>query len=301
MPRLLSSLLLCLLLSLPVHAERLQVVASFSILADLCREIGGERVDVRSLIQPGGDAHAYQPSPADARAIADADLVVINGLGFEGWIERLLESTRHRGDLVVASDGARLIEGSGRSSDNADDDQEGHGLDPHAWQDLSNARIYARNIALALARADLDGAPAYLSRYRTYATRLEALDIRFRARFATVPEARRRVVTSHDAFGYLGRAYGLTFVAPVGRSSGSHPSAAGLAALIRQIREQHISAAFVENIADTRLVEQIQRETGARIGGTLYSDSLSPAGGDASTYLQMMTHNLETLADALHQ
>ncbi|MCB1916883.1 MAG: zinc ABC transporter substrate-binding protein [Rhodocyclaceae bacterium] len=297
MLRLLILLLLSVLLPLPAHAERLQVVASFSILADLCREIGGDRVHVHSLIAPGGDAHAYQPSPADARAVAEADLVVVNGLGFEGWIERLLESTRHRGELVVASDGARLIETESHGHD--DGHGHGHGLDPHAWQDLSNARIYARNIALALSRADLDGASAYLGRYRTYAARLEALDMRYRARFATLPQARRRVVSSHDAFGYLGRAYGLEFVAPVGRSSAARPSAARLAALIQQIRDLNISAAFVENVADQRLIEQIRRETGARIGGTLYADSLSPAGGEAASYLQMMTHNLETLADAL--
>ena len=297
MLRLLILLLLSVLLPLPAHAERLQVVASFSILADLCREIGGDRVHVHSLIARGGDAHAYQPSPADARAVAEADLVVVNGLGFEGWIERLLESTRHRGELVVASDGARLIETESHGHD--DGHGHGHGLDPHAWQDLSNARIYARNIALALSRADLDGASAYLGRYRTYAARLEALDMRYRARFATLPQARRRVVSSHDAFGYLGRAYGLEFVAPVGRSSAARPSAARLAALIQQIRDLNISAAFVENVADQRLIEQIRRETGARIGGTLYADSLSPAGGEAASYLQMMTHNLETLADAL--
>ena len=296
MRRLPTVLLLCLSLILPAHAERLQVVASFSILADLCREIGGDRVEVRSLIQPGGDAHTFQPSPADARAVANADLVLINGLGFEGWIERLLESTGRRGELVVASDGARLIESS------ADEhDVDAHGLDPHAWQDLSNARIYARNIAMALARADLDGASAYLSRYQTYSARLQALDMRFQARFASLPEGKRRVVSSHDAFSYLGRAYGLEFVAPVGRSGGAHPSAARLATLIREIRDRRVSAAFVENVADTRLIEQIQRETGARIGGTLYSDSLSPAGGAAASYLEMLTHNLETLADALEQ
>ena len=281
----------------PAAAAKLKVVSSFSLLADMCRVIGGDRIELTNLVPPGTDAHGYQPRPADARAVAQADIVVMNGLGFEGWIERLLESTRHRGELVVASDGARLIETESHGHD--DGHGHGHGLDPHAWQDLSNARIYARNIALALSRADLDGASAYLGRYRTYAARLEALDMRYRARFATLPQARRRVVSSHDAFGYLGRAYGLEFVAPVGRSSAARPSAARLAALIQQIRDLNISAAFVENVADQRLIEQIRRETGARIGGTLYADSLSPAGGEAASYLQMMTHNLETLADAL--
>ncbi len=299
--RFLAALLAALLLSASAHAERLKVVASFSILADLCREIGGERIELHSLVAPGGDAHAYQPSPADARAIAEADVVVINGLGFEGWIERLLRAGGFVGRLVVASDGARLLSSDdGRHADGHQGPaHETPGIDPHAWQDPANGRIYARNIALALARADVDGAADYLSRFETYASRLEALDLSYRARLSALPSTARRVVSSHDAFAYLGRAYGLEFLAPVGLSSAAQPSAAQVAALIRQIREAHIPAVFVESISDPRLIERIRSETGARVGGTLYSDALSPPGGEAPSYLAMLSHNLEVLTTAL--
>lgn len=292
------SLLLSLLLSLPAHADGLRVVATFSLLADLCREIGGERVEVVSLVGPGGDAHAYQPSPADGRAIAHADLVVMNGLGFEGWIERLLRAGGYDGPQVVASEGASLIEAPGHTAGHDHHDHDGF-ADPHAWQDPANGRIYVRNIAEAFARSDPAGADSYRARAADYIGHIERLDAHFRERFAALPPERRRVVTSHDAFAYLGRAYGLEFIAPVGLSSAARPSAARVAALIRQLRDTGASALFVESVSDPRLMERIRSETHTRIGGTLYADTLSPPDGPAATYLQMMAFNLEAIAQAL--
>lgn len=293
--RQLLAVFLTLILALPAHADRLRVVASFSILADLGQEIGGDRVEVVSLVGPGSDAHAFHPSPRDALKIRSANLVLINGLGFEGWMERLLAAAEFKGELVVASDGVHILRGD------ADGPPAGGSLaaDPHAWQDPGNARTYARNIALALARVDPGGAADYLARFENFASRVEALDLSIRAKVAALPADRRRVVSSHDAFRYLGRAYGLEFLAPVGVTGEAQPSAAQVAALIRQIRAERIPAVFVESISDPRLLERIRSETGARIGGTLYSDALSPAGGEAPTYLQMMTHNLRTLVEAL--
>jgi len=296
MPLLRALLCLALIAPLPALAEGLRVVSSFSLLADLCRVIGGDRIVLANLVPPGVDAHGYQPRPADARAIAEADIVVMNGLGFEGWIERLLRSVGFRGTVLVASDGVRLLEFGGHDHLAEPHD---HQPDPHAWQDLQNGKLYARNIALAFAKADEANAAYYLERLENFESGIDALDVRFRRRFAELPADGRRVVSSHDAFGYLARAYGLEFVAPVGLSNAAQPSAAQVAALIRQLREQHAAALFVESISDPRLIEQIHAETGTRIGGTLYSDSLTPPGGEATTYLAMMTHNLEMLAAAL--
>lgn len=290
-------LVLALVLALPAQAAPLRVVATFTILADLSREIGGERVTVRSLVGPDSDAHAYQPSPADAREIARAQLVVANGLGFEGWIDRLLRAAGFRGSMVIASEGVQVLAPLAAPHDGGHD---GHALaDPHAWQDLGNAQRYAQNIAAAMIRLDPAGRAHYQHRLADLLSRIDALDAEMRSAITTLPAERRRVVTSHDAFAYLGRAYGLVCHAPSGVSSAAQPSAAQVAQLIRQIRSEGIPAVFIENISDPRLLERIRKETGARIGGTLYSDALSGPDGVASTYLAMMAHNLRTLADAL--
>ncbi len=299
MIRLLPLLLtFALLIPTAALATGLKVVSSFSLLADMCRVIGGDRITLTNLVPPGVDAHGYQPRPADARAIAQADIVVMNGLGFEGWIERLLRSGRFAGTLVVASEGVRLLELSGHG------DAEGHDhgqADPHAWQDLGNGRLYARNIALAFARADEANAAYYLQRLARFLSQIDDLDSRFRRDFADIPPSERRIVTSHDAFGYLARAYGLEFLSPVGLSSSARPSAAQVAALIRQLRAQKAAALFIENVSDPRLIEQIQAETGIHIGGTLYADSLTGPDGEADSYLAMMRHNLTALATALRR
>lgn len=263
-------------------AEPVKVVATFSILGDMAARVGGDRIALTTLVGADGDAHVYEPSPAAAMAVAEADLVVANGLGFEGWIERLAAASGFDGELAVLSRGAELIEG-----------------DPHAWQDIGNAIVYVRNIAAALCRADAAGCDFYRRNADAYAAELAALHGEIAARFSAIPAGRRRVITSHDAFAYLGRAYGIAFLAPKGVSTDAEASAADVAALIRQIRSEGATALFVENIADPRLIEQIGRETGARPGGALFSDALSGPDGPAPTYAAMMRHNAETLAAAL--
>ncbi len=286
-------LLLLLLVVLPVQAaEPLPVVASFSILGDLVQQVGGEQVRVITLVGSDSDAHLYRPTPADARAVAEARLVVLNGLGFEGWMERLLEASGGQGQRVVASDGITPLL----------DDHAGHhhgAVDPHAWQDLAHVEIYVANIATALAAVDPAHAEGYQQRATALRARLAALDSELRQRLARIPRERRRVITSHDAFGYLGRAYDITLLAPVGASTEAEPSAADVAQLIRQVRAEKVQALFVENISDRRLLQRIADETGVRIGGVLYSDALSSAEGPAATFEALFRHNMEQLLAAM--
>lgn len=296
----LRGLLAAILLTLcaAARAEPLPVVASFSILGDLVRQIGGERVRVHTLVGAGADAHGYQPRPDDARHVADARLVVTNGLGFDDWIVRLLRAASSRAQVVVASQGIDASRPPHRGSGHQHHHDE---LDPHAWQDPANGIRYAENIARALARLDPAHAEHYHQRAGRYSEQIRALDERIRERLAGLPATRRRVVSSHDAFAYLGRAYGIEFISAVGVGNAAQPSAAQIAALIRLIRREGVAALFVENVADPRLIEQIRRETGARIGGRLYSDALTGANGEAPGYLELLAHNLETLGEALQE
>lgn len=289
--------------------EPLDVVASFSLLGDMVQQIGGDRVTVTTLVGPDGDAHVYQPSPADARAVADAKLLVVNGLGFEGWMERLVQASGYDGPVVVASKGVTVLK-AGESDDHAahedhaaHDHSTGHhhhgGIDPHAWQSLGNARIYVANILSGLQRVDPEGGSAYQARADRYLAEIDALETELRQKIAALPPSRRLAVTSHDAFGYFEAAYGITFLAPVGVSTEAEPSAREVATLIRQIKTQGIPAIFIESISNPRLLDQVARETGARIGGTLYPGSLSGPDGPAPTYLDMMRHNIETLTKAM--
>lgn len=272
--------------SLPADAS-LPVVATFSILGDLTEALGGARVTVRTLVGPGGDAHVYTPTPADARQLGEAQLLIVNGLGFEGWMDRLVDAAGYGGPIVVATDGV------------APRRTEDGGTDPHAWQDPANGRRYIENIRDGLLAVDPDGAAGYRERAAQVLADLDGVAARMSESLAAIPLERRRVVTSHDAFGYFGDAFDIDFIAPVGTSTESEASAADVAALVRQIRSERIPAVFVENISDPRLLEQIRRETGARLGGTLYSDALSPSDGPAATYLDMLTYNTTTLAAAL--
>ncbi|MGD9509893.1 MAG: metal ABC transporter substrate-binding protein [Geminicoccaceae bacterium] len=281
-------------LAAPASAqERLPVVASFSILGDMTARIGGERIALTTLVGPDGDAHVFQPGPVDARALVDARMLVVNGLGFEGWIDRLKEASGFHGVEVTTTAGIEPLT-------LAEDGEHGHGpFDPHAWQDVANAEIFVRNIVAGLERADPDGAVTYRANAEGYLAELRALDEEIRSAIARVPEAERVLVTSHDAFGYFAHAYGVTMLAPQGVSTESEASAGEVARLIGQIRAERVQAVFVENISDPRLVDQIVRETGARIGGTLYSDALSPPGTPAATYLGMMRHNAAQITAAL--
>lgn len=272
--------------SIAISAEPIAVVASFSILGDLVEQLGGEQVNVIALVGPDEDAHIYQPVPADAVAITQAQLVVINGLHFETWFSRLLKSAKYSGKVVTASDGIEVLKVQGE-------------IDPHAWQSLQNIRRYAANISNGLQEVKPQSKDLFIQRLNQFIADVDNLEDLARKRFQTIPEENRKIVTSHDAFAYLAADFHLSFLAPVGLSTDEEPSGAALAALIEQIRKEGITALFVENISDPRVLRQIARETGTRIGGSLYSDALSSPAGPAPTYLRMMEHNLNALAAAL--
>jgi zinc/manganese transport system substrate-binding protein len=278
-------------------AKPLKVIASFSILADLVKNVGGDRVEIAALVGPNGNAHVYAPSPADAKKVADARIVFVNGLGFEGWLERLVKASGTKAPIVVASAGIKPRE---RGADSDHDHEHDHGrVDPHAWQSVANAKIYVANIRDALIAADPAGKATYQGNAAAYLAKLDALEQEVRDVIGKVPAERRRVITSHNAFGYFADAYGVVFTAPQGVSTESEASAKDVAAIIAQIRKQKISAVFLENVTDPRLVRQIASETGAKIGGTLYSDALTDDKGDATTYIELIRHNLKQLASAL--
>jgi zinc/manganese transport system substrate-binding protein len=271
----------------PAHAQaRLDVVASFSILGDFARNVGGERVNVTTLVGPDGDVHVYTPAPADAKKIADAKLVIINGLGLEGWLPRLVQSSGGKTAIVAATNGVAPLKIGGDA-------------DPHAWQSVANARIYVANIRDALVAADPAGAGTYRANAQTYLAKLDALDREVRQAMTRIPQPRRKVISTHDSFGYFAAAYGVEFIAPLGVSTESEASARDIAGIITQIRTAKIPAVFLENISDPRLMRRISTETGARIGGTLYSDSLTGEKGDAPTYIDMVRHNIKALTSAL--
>jgi zinc/manganese transport system substrate-binding protein len=273
---------------IPLHAqEKINLVASFSILGDFARNAGGDRVNVTTLVGPNSDVHVYTPAPADAKKIADAKLVIINGLGLEGWLPRLVQSSGSKAAIVTATNGIapRKL---------------GSDADPHAWQSVVNAKIYVASIRDALIAADQAGATTYRANADAYLAKLDVLDREVREAVAQIPQARRKVISSHNAFGYFAAAYGIAFIAPQGVSTESEPSARDIAAIVTQIRAGKIPAVFLENISDPRLMRRISAETGARIGGTLYSDSLTGENGDAPTYIDMVRHNIKALTSALN-
>jgi zinc/manganese transport system substrate-binding protein len=273
-------------------AVPVRVVVSFSILADIVRQIGGDDVAVTSLVGPNSDAHVFEPSPDQARQLGQAQLFIVNGLGLEGWLTRLIESAQYHGPVVVAAEGITPI----TTTDG------GNALpasDPHAWQDARNLVRYADAVAQALARSDPEHAKAYRQRFEHYRTELDALDRQVREALAAIPLPKRRVITTHDAFAYYGAAYGVAFLAPEGVSTDSEPSAKGIAELIRQIRREGIKALFLENIADPRLMQELARETGATLGPPLYSDALSRPDGPAPTYIRMIEYNTAALKEGM--
>jgi zinc/manganese transport system substrate-binding protein len=278
---------LCVVLIVsPARAENLNVVASFSILADFVRNVGGDKVRVTSLVGPNSDVHVYTPAPGDAKIIAEAKLVVINDLGLEGWLPRLLQSSGSKAPVVVATKGITPL-------------KLGSAADPHAWQSVANAKTYVVNIRNALTEADPAEAEVFKSNAEAYLAKLDALDDEIAPWVASIPSAQRKLITTHDAFGYFAKAYGLEFIAPQGVSTETEPGARDVAAIIAQIKRDGIPAVFLENISDDRLIGRIAAETGARVGGKLFSDSLTDEKGDAPTYIDMMRHNIRTLRNAL--
>ena len=270
--------------------DKIKAVASFSILADMVGQVGGDRVNVIALVEPDGDAHVYEPTPADARNLAAANILFVNGHGFEGWMDRLEKSSGFKGKTVTASTGVtsrQMVEDEKKITD------------PHAWQSLANGKLYVANIRDGLIAVDPEGKVIYEANAAKYLDEIAKEEAIVTETLAKLPEARRKIITSHDAFGYFGEAYGLEVIAPEGVSTESEASAKDVAKIIRQIKAEKIPAVFMENITDHRLLDQIAKETGAKIGGTLYTDALSPPSGPAATYLDMFRNNIETLSEAL--
>lgn len=271
-------------------ADKLKVAASFSVLGDMVNQVGGDRVDVVTFVGPNGDAHVYEPTPGDIKELAASKLLFINGLGLEGWMERLEKSSGFKGTLVVATKGIKprqMVEDEKKITD------------PHAWQSLANGKIYAANIRDALIAADPAGKAIYEENAKKFIDGMTAMEANVKAAVDKMPPERRKIITTHDAFGYFGEAYGMELIAPEGVSTESEASAQDVAKIITQIKKEHIPAVFLENVTDSRLLDEIASETGAKIGGTLYSDALSPPNGPAATYLDMFRNNIDTLSTAL--
>lgn len=271
-------------------AKTLNVVSSFSVLGDMVQQVGGEHVHVDTLVGPDGDPHTFEPSPQDSALLSKADVVVVNGLGLEGWVDRLIKASGFKGELVVASTGVKThtLNEEGKTV-----------TDPHAWNSAANGAIYAQNILNGLIKADPQDKAALEASGQRYIGQLTEIDGWAKKQFTAIPLAKRKVLTSHDAFGYFGRAYGVTFLAPQGLSSESEASAAQVAALIQQIKADGVHTWFMENQLDPRLVKQIATATGALPGGELYPEALSAKGGVADTYVKAFRHNVNTLADSM--
>ncbi|WP_028712742.1 MULTISPECIES: zinc ABC transporter substrate-binding protein AztC [unclassified Paracoccus (in: a-proteobacteria)] len=284
------------------QAEPLDVVATFSIIGDFAAEVGGDRIRLNVLVGPDSDTHVYEPRPADAIALAGADVVLTNGLEFEGFLTRLIAASGTDAAVATLTDGVETMEEPGGGHYHYIDGKaifHAGAHDPHAWQSVPNAKIYVQNIAAAFCAADAEGCPAYEANAARYAGELDALDTQIRSAVAALPEDRRTVVVAHNAFRYFEAAYGVDFLSPQGISTESEAAAADIAGLIREIRDRKAAAIFAENISDTRLLEQIAREAGLPLAGTLYSDALSGPDGPASDYIAMMRHNAGAITAAL--
>ncbi len=300
----LASGALALGLSLPgvaIAQDKIPVIATFSILGDFVSQVGGDRVAVQTLVGPGGDAHVYNPKPSDAKALASAKVIFTNGLKFEGWINRLVKASGTKAPVVEATKGIEPLKseeehGHGHGHSHGHD----HGdFDPHAWQSVANAKVYVANVRDALIAADPAGTETYTANATRYLAELDALEAEVKATLARVPAEARKVITAHDAFGYYEAAYGVEFLAPQGVSTEAEATARQVARLITQIKKEGVKAVFVENISNPKLIERIAAETGAKIGGELYSDALSAASGPAATYIDMVRHNTNALAAAM--
>ena len=273
--------------AMPAHAaDRIKVVASFSILGDMVEQVTGDLAKVTTIVGPDADAHVYTPNTGDARAVADADVVFVNGLGFETWSRTLIDTSGTKATVLIATDGITPLKIDGE-------------IDPHAWNTLTNGMVYVDNIAKGMSARDPANADTYKANARAYKMRLQALHERALSELAKLPADAKTVVTAHDAFGYLADGYGLTFLAPVGIDTEAEPSARDVADLIDHLQDVGAGALFVENITSPALVQQISRETGIEIGGRLYSDALSKRGGPATSYEKMFEHNLGVLVAAL--
>ncbi|KEA49961.1 metal ABC transporter substrate-binding protein [Mangrovibacter sp. MFB070] len=284
------SLAVLLLSPAAVFAATLNTVASFSVLGDIVKEVGGTHVQVTSLVGPNGDPHTFEPKPADSQTLHNANVVFVSGLGMEGWMDRLISASGYKGEVVTASEGvnSRQMQEDGKTV-----------TDPHAWNSAANGAIYARNVMNALIKADPQDADYFRQHGTAYIEKLNKLDAWAKQTFAAIPESRRHVITSHDAFGYFGAEYGVKFLAPVGFSTEAEASASDVAGLINQIKQEHIHTYFIENQTDPRLVKQIAAASGAKPGGELYPEALTTKDGVAPTYVAAFKHNVETIAASM--
>lgn len=287
-----SAALLGLVFAGLVHAKPIEAVASFTVLADMVHQVGGDQVHVSSLVGKNGDPHTYEPTPDAARALKNADVVFVNGLNLEGWMDRLIQASGYQGQPVVLTDGIKLRMRVKHGT---------RGADPHAWNSVRNAQVYVQNIMDALIKIDPEHESLYRKNGEQYLVRLKALDEYTKEQVASVPEARRKVLTSHGAYGYFSDDYGVTFLSPLGLSTESEASAKDVATLIDQMKKENVHAYFIENSNDPRLVQQIAKATGAQPGGELYVESLSDADGPAPTYERMFRHNVDTMVKAMKQ
>ncbi|MBP2196749.1 metal ABC transporter substrate-binding protein [Pantoea cypripedii] len=271
-------------------AKTVDAVASFTVLADIVKQVGGDHVNVKSLVGPNGDPHTFEPTPQDSQALAQADVVFVSGLGLEGWMDRLVSASGYKGSLVVASQGinTREMVDDGKTI-----------TDPHAWNSMANGVIYATNVMNALIKADPEDAAAIRKQGENYIQQLQKLDSWAKTSFAAVPQSKRKVLTSHDAFGYFGQRYGVSFLAPVGFSTEAEASASDVASIIKQLKAEHINTYFMENQTDPRLVKQIASATGAKPGGELYPEALSEANGPAASYEAAFKHNVNVMLKSM--
>lgn len=297
-----SALVACMLMTGPALAQDKPVaVATFSILADLTQRVAGEHAQVLTLVGPNGDAHVFEPGPRESAELANAELLIANGLGFEPWLHRLEDASEFKGKVIVASDGVTPLaaEEEHEGEEHEEEGRHHEGVDPHAFQDLANAQIYVANIAKGLSEV----APGHAADFKANADKLiaeiAALDQQLKADFAAIPQERRRVLTSHDAFHYFGRAYGIDFVSVQGLSTEAEPTPNDLVKVVRQARDGHLSAIFLENMSDPRLAEIVAEESGVRMGGALYADALSEPDGPAPDYLSLVRHNAQQLLSGM--
>jgi zinc/manganese transport system substrate-binding protein len=301
MLRFLPFILLCFSFSAQAAEQKIKVVASFSILGDIVQQVGGDDIDLHILAGRNSDAHVFEPTPSDAKTLAKADLVIINGLGFEGWMERLIAASGYKGPIVVVTQGIKALVPE-EEEEHGHHEEHNHGeTDPHAWHNVANVKLYVSHIRDALIKQDASNAKAYTMRANEYLAKLTQLDAWIKSEIAKVPMSKRKLVTTHDSFQYYADAYGVSFIAPLGVSTDSETSAAEMAKLIDQLRSSQVQAVFLENIADGRLINQLQADAKAHIGGTLYSDALSAEQGPAGSYIELMRHNTTQLvAGMLH-
>lgn len=281
-----------------IASEQMPVITSFSILGDIVSQIGGDHIAITNLVKANGDAHVYQPTPIDAKEISQAKLVIMNGLGFEGWMPRLIESSNFKGIEIIASNGITPLTREEEDHHHETDHQHGN-YDPHAWNSVRNVKIYVKNIEAGLINADPKNSDDYKKNADNYLQKLDKLEITIHQELDQIPQSKRTIITPHDAFGYFSRDYNVTFYAPQGTSTESEASAADVATIIRQIRKDDIQAVFIENITDNRMIEQISNETHAHIGGKLYSDALSGPDEPATSYIKLIQHNVNTITQAL--